>query len=189
MQSEWCYFTDVLSANQCADIITYCKTLELKEATMGLHGTRVDSNRKSRITMLHRSAFTAELFDLMWTIANNANKHWLGNINLTKLDELQFAEYNSAYTGEYKPHSDVFWLNSISDYHRKLTIIIQLSNSTDYTGGDFELYDVTYSLPQEQIRQQGTVLVFPSLFKHAVLPVTKGIRYSLTGWIDGPKWR
>lgn len=189
MQSEWCYFTDVLSSDQCTDIITYCKTLELKQATMGVTGTRIDSTRKSRVAMLNKSAFTAELFDLIWVAANNANKQWLGNINITKLDELQFAEYSSEYNGEYKPHADVFWLNDSADYHRKLTVIIQLSNPNDYLGGDFELYDVTYGLPKQEIRQQGTLLIFPSLFKHAILPVTSGIRYSLTAWIDGPKWQ
>jgi predicted 2-oxoglutarate/Fe(II)-dependent dioxygenase YbiX len=41
----------------------------------------------------------------------------------------------------------------------------------------------------EEMRQQGTVIFFPSFVRHAALPVTEGKRHSIAAWFDGPKWR
>jgi len=41
----------------------------------------------------------------------------------------------------------------------------------------------------EQLKTQGTALIFPSFIVHKVNPVTKGTRHSLVAWIEGPKWR
>jgi len=45
-----------------------------------------------------------------------------------------------------------------------------------------------YPNPAE-MREQGTVIFFPSFTRHAALPVTAGKRYSVAAWFDGPKWR
>ena len=36
---------------------------------------------------------------------------------------------------------------------------------------------------------QGTAIFFPSYMEHAVVPVTKGTRYSLVCWVLGPNFR
>jgi len=41
-------------------------------------------------------------------------------------------------------------------------------------------------MPIGQIRKQGTVIVFPSFLKHRVTEVTRGKRYSLVQWLNGP---
>jgi PKHD-type hydroxylase len=37
--------------------------------------------------------------------------------------------------------------------------------------------------------QLGDALVFPSFLRHRVTPVSRGVRYSLVTWIEGPQWR
>ena len=37
----------------------------------------------------------------------------------------------------------------------------------------------------EEIRQKGSVIIFPSFVWHRVVPVTKGTRYSLVCWSAG----
>ena len=42
---------------------------------------------------------------------------------------------------------------------------------------------------KEQLRQKGTIIIFPSFIRHRVTPVTKGVRKSLVVWVDGPRFR
>mgnify|MGYP001205851066 CR=1 FL=1 len=73
---------------------------------------------------------------------------------------------------------------------RKLSMTIQLSDSHEYEGGNFEFRDHISNIPpKEQLRKKGTVLIFPSFLYHSVQPVTKGTRKSLVTWIEGPAWR
>ena len=41
---------------------------------------------------------------------------------------------------------------------------------------------------KEEMRTQGTAIFLPSFINHAALPVTKGTRYSLAVWFEGPKF-
>lgn len=38
-------------------------------------------------------------------------------------------------------------------------------------------------------KELGSAVLFPSFFNHRVRPVARGVRYSLTVWCKGPKWR
>ncbi len=71
-------------------------------------------------------------------------------------------------------------------YDRKLSICIQLSNPDDYTGGEFEFK--TLENPTGY-KTQGSILVFPSYNEHQITEITSGTRYSLVGWMEGPRWR
>ena len=37
-----------------------------------------------------------------------------------------------------------------------------------------------------EIKNKGTIIVFPSVLLHTVTPVTKGTRHSLVQWFSGP---
>jgi PKHD-type hydroxylase len=124
----------------------------------------------------------------MWKMAIEANDQWFG-FHLSKLDYIQLAEYDSSYLGEYKKHHDVFWMNGDPKYHRKLTAVIQLSDPCDYEGGDLVLHNQQEKPNEFEIKTQGSVIFFPSFIEHQANPVTKGTRYSLACWFDGPKWR
>ena len=74
---------------------------------------------------------------------------------------------------------------------RKLTAIIQLSDSDDYEGGDFE-FGLTDKEGTDLIkgkRSKGCLLVFPSFLSHRVTPITKGTRYSIITWMEGDTFR
>ncbi|MGK0182716.1 MAG: PKHD-type hydroxylase [Halioglobus sp.] len=74
---------------------------------------------------------------------------------------------------------------------RKLSFSIQLSHSDDYEGGDLELFGNTLGEDpdKEKRRERGNIIVFPSYEYHRVKVVTKGVRYSLVGWIEGPAFQ
>jgi len=191
MNGEWSVFNSVLPKDYCEYIVAQASTIPKKEAALGVDGAVTNSNhRRSQIAFLQRDmpVFNT-LFDDVWKMACRANDDWF-NFHISKFDYIQFAEYDSAYQGEYKRHNDVFYMNNDPKYHRKLSVVIQLTDPSTYEGGDLELYDIQEpGVPKDAFRNQGSVIVFPSFINHAALPVTKGIRHSLAIWVDGPKWR
>lgn len=191
MTGEWCYFKSYFDRSTCEKILKLCSSISSQDAVVGIGNSSRISNetRRSKIKFIqsHNWEFSF-LFDSLWKASLKANVDFF-NFHISKLDYIQLAEYDSSYKGEYKDHHDVFWLNNDPFYHRKLSCVVQLSDPRDYEGGDLQLID-TNSFPKaEDIKQQGTVIFFPSFFLHRALPVTKGVRYSLAAWFDGPKWR
>jgi PKHD-type hydroxylase len=191
VNGEWCYFKSYLNKETCNKILNLSQSIHSRDAVVGIHeASRVNQNtRRSKIKFLEKGDDTFKfLFDTLWLTAIQANNDFF-NIHITKLDYVQLAEYSSEYKGEYKDHHDVFWINKDPIYHRKLSCIIQLTDPNEYEGGEFELIDTNQFPNADDIKQQGTIIYFPSLFLHRAKPVTKGIRHSIAAWFDGPKWR
>ena len=66
-------------------------------------------------------------------------------------------------------------------------LTVNLSDPKDYAGGNFEIRSQTgQEFKLNQFRLRGTVIVFPSFLKHRVTEVTRGKRYSLVQWLNGP---
>ena len=191
MKGEWCYFKSYISPQDCERIIETILKRPAEEAKIGTNdGIQADNSfRRSNIRFVTRSdADLNYLFDELWKLAIWANRDWF-DVHISKLDYFQVAEYDSANTGEYKTHHDIFYMNGDPYYHRKLSCVIQLSDPDTYEGGDLTFSDITHYPNAGEMRQQGTVIFFPSFVRHAALPVTKGMRYSVAAWFDGPKWR
>jgi len=103
--------------------------------------------------------------------------------NISEFESLQFLSYEEGMF--YVVHNDVSpYVKDIS-HRRKLTVIIQLSDKNDYTGGDVILYDSGLN-PEIMSREKGTIIVFNSAITHCVSKVITGTRYSLCGWLLGP---
>ncbi len=191
MNGEWCYFKNRFTKEQCEIILSEGLKVPEEDAKIGVQGNLVSNEtRRSKIRFLfpNTSPTLNFLWEDIWRMGTQANNDWF-NFHINKLSFIQLAEYDESYQGEYKKHHDVFWMNNDPVYHRKLTCVIQLSDPSLYEGGDFEIYG-TDSIPnKEEIRTQGTVIFIPSFVEHAALPVTKGTRYSIAVWFDGPKWR
>ena len=73
---------------------------------------------------------------------------------------------------------------------------VNLSDSKDYEGGELEFYDENPLKSFEEniikcpeIKNQGSIVVFPSYIYHRVTPVTKGRRISLVMWSLGPNFK
>lgn len=191
MRGEWCYFKSYFTKQQCDKMVETIQKRPHKDAQIGVNGTiATDSSfRKSKIRFVNKGdSELGYMFDELWKNAIVANNDWF-NFHISKLDYLQFAEYDSANKGQYKTHHDVFYMNNDPVYHRKLSCIVQLSDPKTYKGGDLELMEVDTVPNKEEMRQQGTVIFFPSFVRHAALPVTEGKRHSIAAWFDGPKWR
>lgn len=80
------------------------------------------------------------------------------------------------YYGEHTDHYTCISKN----IDRRLSMVVQLTDSKKYGSGDLEIANV--KMP----REKGTVIVFPSNFKHKVNPVGFGERWVLISWAWGP---
>lgn len=70
---------------------------------------------------------------------------------------------------------------------RKLTAVLQLSNPSDYSGGNLELqiHPNRYVVPKER----GTVVVFLPWILHEVTPIRLGLRQTINMGFYGPAFR
>jgi PKHD-type hydroxylase len=187
MKGEWCYYKNRFTAVQCANIIDVIKTRPSQDGALGVNGEKDNTFRRSQIRFVpSNDPEFSFVFDELWKMAIQANDRYFG-FHLSKLDYLQVAEYQSTNHDEYRRHHDVFYINS-TEYHRKLSVVIQLSDPSDYEGGALELYDIQEQPPVIDFKGIGTTIFFPSFTQHAALPVTRGTRYSIAAWIEGPKW-
>lgn len=77
---------------------------------------------------------------------------------------------------------------------RKISLTLNLNAPGDYDGGNLK-FDFGFHADGEQfheceeIRPQGSIIVFPSFIDHCVTPVTKGTRYSLVLWSLGKPFK
>lgn len=113
------------------------------------------------------------------------------NYIITFLEMLQFTEYDEVNKGMYRVHNDSGDNNHIDNSVdiRKISFSVQLSDSVDYEGGDLILYGEEENQLKKMTRNKGDVIFFSSNIEHEVTPVTKGKRYSLVGWVNGPNLR
>jgi predicted 2-oxoglutarate/Fe(II)-dependent dioxygenase YbiX len=81
-------------------------------------------------------------------------------------------------TQEYKRHND-----SALDYpNRYKTLIIQLSNETDYEGGELCIFHNDEIITSS--KEVGNVIMFDSSIDHLANKIKTGIRYSLVFWLS-----
>lgn len=77
---------------------------------------------------------------------------------------------------------------------RKISMTLNLSESGSFEGGNLK-FDFGYHSSNErfyeceEIRPQGSLIVFPSFLDHCVTPVTSGTRYSLVMWVLGEPFK
>ena len=174
------YRENFLSDSDCDKIIKELDTEELTEGTLAGNYKDGIVNKNVRQT-LNVNFLDKNLFNKVNTAIKIANTQYF-NYDVESIDGLRFLKYGIG--GTYNWHTD-YGRNQCS--MRKLTAIIQLSEETDYEGGDFE-FGITNTEGTGLItgnRTKGCLLVFPSFLSHRVTPITKGTRYSIITWMEG----
>jgi len=187
MNQIWQYWKSGVNAETVEKIIEIGNAQPEVEAGLGFDGSTTNlAYRSSQIRWIPPLQ-NPEVRDLIWYFARIANRNAFG-FNVDYLNDIQYTTYHSHENGKYDWHCDTFWGNP-TPYDRKISVVIQLSDPSEYEGGDFEVDNHHPQLPKEEIRAKGTVIVFPSFLHHRVTPVTSGVRRSLVSWIEGPKFR
>ena len=185
----WLYFDQVLDPNWCDYLVDYAtENYQPNDAVIGFeHAKQDESYRKSEIRWLNPKQEKA-VVDEIWYYANQTNRDSF-DLDLRYVNEIQFTKYvgDPDSPGKYDWHHDVDWTEKRA-FQRKLSLVFQLSDSSDYEGGKFEFDPLLPQLPPGAF-EKGSVIVFPSFHRHRVTPVTSGIRHSLVTWVEGPHWR
>ena len=77
---------------------------------------------------------------------------------------------------------------------RKISMTVNLNKPDEYEGGNLK-FDLGPHLKEERfkvfddMRTQGSVIIFPSFMYHCVTPVISGTRFSLVLWLLGKPWQ
>jgi len=178
--------TGVLSNADINQVLSYVSTQSVSNGLVGggAGGRENLEIRRSKTFFFPTNDDTKWLYNKIAQIINDTN-HRIFNFTLTALQNIQYTEYHSIDNGVYHDHLD--WMCNVI-YPRKLSMSIQLTDGTEYQGGDLEI-KLSSQNPIKASRVKGDALVFPSFLLHGVTPVTYGIRKSLVVWVEGPEWK
>jgi PKHD-type hydroxylase len=185
---QWLFFKATLTDPYVDELIRHMeKTYTPIDASVGF---KEEAKNKSdiRVSEVRWIDVNREktMSDMLWTYINRANRDSF-DVDVRYLNEVQYTTYDGDKQAHYDWHHDVDFKNN-QPYHRKLSLTLQLSNPDEYEGGDFEFDGDIDQLPPEY-KEKGTILIFPSFYRHRVSPVTQGTRKALVAWFEGPHWR
>ena len=179
------YFNNGFSQEELDKISTLVEQVPFHDASTAMG--EID-DRKSKIKWIPQTEEWQWLYQKLMDYAKIANDE-MWNFDIYSAPEnIQYTEYHGDVQGEYAWHQDI-GPDELST--RKISITVQLSDDSEYEGGDllFWLGGVDFSNCLEAPRGKGTVVVFPSYLYHAVKPVTKGVRKSFVIWLGGGHYK
>ncbi len=195
------YFKSALTPRFCDEVIKYALQQQDSIArTGGFNKPKLSKEDIKNIQKKRRS-------DLVWLsdtwiykelhpYVEIANKEAGWNYTWNRSEPCQFTKYKP---GQYYDwHSDswdkVYKKPGHSDDGkiRKLSMTCQLTDGSEYSGGelefDFRNYDPHQRDENAHVRKateilpKGSIIVFPSFVWHRVKPIKEGTRYSLVVW-------
>jgi len=209
-------FPRAVPKSECRKLLKYCiKNTKFQEASVINKGfTDSDpqevvhmSDDRSRSDPKIRKTDVAFIEDrdnrvneVAWFYLREANKIQF-NYDLEYFQPVQFARYRNG--GHYDWHQDASGQNSHGE-SRKLSLTFCLTDPNDYEGGELEFFGgnrqmeemelpdgtkVSAEQIKQDIRDQGSVIIFDSRDWHRVTPCTKGTRYSIVCWTVGPNFK
>lgn len=168
-------------------IVAEAETYPVSPVGLGFSGDVSNDQYRSSTIKWVDPDISASITKQIRYFIDESNRNAFG-FDISYLRDIQYTTYQSATNDKYDWHIDTFWANPTM-YDRKLSIVIQLSDPSEYTGGNFE-FDSQYEQPNAAaLKKKGSVLVFPSFLSHRVTPVTSGTRRSLVAWAEGPSFR
>lgn len=190
-RSEWQMWSGEsgLDPSSCLDIIDRCLALPQEQGTIGAGAVNRDIRSADVRGIPNDHPDFSELFQKVDYYCRLANRNAFG-LDLSWLPNLSFTTYRAADGGKYTRHMDLFWEDGhrVAETDRKVSMVMQLSNPDDYEGGDLQL-EVRTAPDPAALRARGTMIFFPSFIYHRVTPITRGLRYSLVAWYEGPRFR
>lgn len=200
-------FEDFLSPEECDRVIAIANALPLEIGYIGgnqSQGVVDPQKRASDIRWLHWNPDHEWLFSRLSGAIAGTNAKWFGYHLVGMNEALQLTHYKAAVPksvledgeGHNKGEGLVAAVDAVNghyDWHedhgeggdfslRKLSFVIPLNEG--YEGGQFRL--LRHDVPEQK---KGTMIVFSSFKTHCVMPVTRGERWSLVGWVTGPPFK
>ena len=183
----WLACENAFSDEEIARIITHANSLKVERGIVGTGKTDTFEEtalRSSDISWLLPTSETDWLYKKLTDVVLSINSTHF-NFNLLGLEALQFSSYKADALGHYGRHIDTS-PRDVARTNRKLSFTLQISDPSDYEGGDVLVYTAADMEPTP--RTKAHMIFFPSIQTHEVTPVTRGVRQSLVGWVIGPEF-
>ena len=210
LQNYYFFFKNALTPRFCDELIKYGISQQEQLALTGNQFIKIDKGknlsnedlkdlkkkRDSNIVWLSERWIYKEIQPFI----HQANRLAGWNFDWDFSESCQFTKYklNQFYDWHCDSWENVYDNKDNKDTHgkiRKLSVTCSLSAPEDYEGGELE-FDFRNMDPDKptvrkcaEIKQRGSIVVFPSHVWHRVKPVTKGTRYSLVIWNLGYPFR
>ena len=185
--NAYCWYKDVFTSEELNKLENLAEKLHMEDAKVGGDGNDSgivsDKIRQTNIGWVRVSDENNWIYQKLTDIVKMANDNWF-KFDLRHIESLQFTEYKENMF--YGKHIDTMY-QSIGLYPRKLSFTLQLTDPSEYEGGDVLLHNSDDPFPIK--KERGIITFFPSYTLHEVKPVTKGIRRCLVGWVHGPNWK
>ena len=169
------------SREECAEILRISQQITMRTAVTGDGvGARTTEFRKSNLVEVYPDPTTNWIFEKLETALQQLNDQQY------KFDIQGFFEGAQIY--EYPEGGFLNWHMDIAKGYmsnRKLSMSVQLTDGSEYEGGNLEFMDFKETGP----RGIGDLIVFPAFLQHRVSKLTRGKRYAWVSWVHGPAYR
>lgn len=176
------WWNDGFNHRELKDIISIGEDYAQDDATLDDGG--VDSSiRKTKVSWLNNNQRTGFIYDRLAYITRQLNGQFFDFDLYGFVEDFQYTVYGPD-NDHYTWHMDK---GSSTKSPRKLSLVLQLSDPTEYDGGDLEI--MTGPTVKTLEKKKGIIHAFPSFVMHRVTPVTRGVRKTLVIWVAGPKFR
>ena len=143
------------------------------------NGTIDPERRNSDISWLKPNDWVE---GILYNHVRYANQSAGWNFDINGIEAIQLTRYRQGQFYEW--HSDRDILDDSGD-KRKLSVVLLLSDPSEYQGGGLFLQDFSDNL----LQNQGDLVVFPSFLVHKAAEVTDGVRMTAVGWVTGPAFK
>lgn len=186
-EHEFVTWRNAFTADEISKLIEICETFPKVDATINSEGGTIDTEiRDTQIAWIPQNNETIWFYDRLSWIARQLNGEFYKFDLFGFAEDFQYSVYNEKSNGHYTWHRDAGFLSNGTP-PRKLTLVLQLSDPSEYEGGNLEL--LTSPAANIVDKERGMVVAFPSYNLHRVTPVTKGIRKTLVVWVCGPAFK
>lgn len=184
--TDFYWFKDGFTAEELDKISKQVEKIQFQNANTA---SDMEDVRTSKIKWIPQTEEWNWLYEKLMMFARIANDE-MWQFDLTSAPEhIQYTEYHGDVNGEYSWHQDI-GPDELST--RKISITVQLSDNSEYEGGDLKFWMGGKNLEDNSLfasRGKGTVILFPSYLYHAITPVTNGIRKSFVLWLGGGHYK
>jgi predicted 2-oxoglutarate/Fe(II)-dependent dioxygenase YbiX len=167
------------------NIIERCgDNLTKKKAPLGgdAEGGAYDHKRITRVGSIDHTPENAWIYDRIGAAAAALNRFY--QFDLSGFNE-QFQYL--AYDEEERSHFDWHVDQNPFAVPRKLSLTLQLTDSSEYEGCDLQFYAGENVETAPRVR--GTLIAFPSYVLHRVTPIVSGTRKAIVAWVSGPQFK
>jgi len=161
--------------------------LAMEKAELSSGGAGYENIRSTKVAWVPRSAETDALYQRLEEAVLHLNARFF-RFDLSGLAMFQYALYGGPEGGHFDWHKDYGRDRADPGQEpRKLTLSLQLSDTSDYQGCDLQVRGGNQI--DTAPRTRGTLIAFPANVLHQVTPIQSGIRRALVIWAVGPEFR